>query len=502
MTEHTVTLPAGDWYVAFDGKSVYLDNIYGGELVNVPHDMAVDSKDIPSTAVVNNEYTATVTLSNHNTKKESANAYKAKLFVDGKAVAEAKAVDVASGKAAVFTFTYTPHATGAFPAYIKAEWTDGYELTTDTTSVVVSQETAGRIISLGTPSTNGSSYGPIKDYYKNCETVSLFDASEINLPAGTKIKKVIYRGKNSSFTTKFNMSLWLNNVADGTALPTGSDAVDRTGAQEYSLSSVQLENGGATSSLPYDATKSIDLITFDMSANPFVYNGGALQVATNETANGYGSGFGFEADNSSDKYTYRSSDSEVSGSSWKTDASRVVVTIEVESKPSVLLGVVKDEKGNAVANQPVVLSSGNVIYADTTDAEGKYSLTVYQDMKTYKLMVEKMGYDPVEQTVKLDGDSVNDITLKAATGFYIASYAIPSDGTVNNAYKATVNAKNVITSSIASSDYTATLFVGGEAVATAKTADVASGDTAKLAFEYYPHVASLISCLCKDCQRS
>ena len=489
MTEHTVILPAGDWYVAFDGKSVYLDNIYGGELVNVPHDMAVDSKDIPSTAVVNNEYTATVILSNHNTKKESANAYKAKLFVDGKAVAEAKAVDIASGKAAVFTFTYTPHATGTFPAYIKADWADGYELTTDTTSVVVSQETAGRIISLGTPSTNGSSNGPIKDYYKNCETVSLFDASEINLPAGTKIKKVIYRGKNSSFTTKFNMSLWLNNVADGTALPTGSDAVDRTGAQEYSLSSVQLANGGATSSLPYDATKSIDLITFDMSANPFVYNGGALQVATNETANGYGSGFGFEADNSSDKYTYRSSDSEVSGSSWKTDASRVVVTIEVESKPSVLSGVVKDEKGNAVANQPVVLSSGNVVYADTTDAEGKYSLTVYQDTKTYKLMVEKMGYDPVEQTVKLDGDSVNDITLKAATGFYIASYSIPSEGTVNNAYEATVNAKNVITSSIASDDYTATLFVGDEAVATAKTADVASGDTAKLAFEYYPHVA-------------
>lgn len=489
MTEHTVILPAGDWYVAFDGKSVYLDNIYGGELVNVPHDMAVDSKDIPAAAVVNNEYTATVTLSNHNIKKESANAYKVKLFVDGKAVAEAKAVDIASGKAAAFTFTYTPHATGTFPAYIKAEWADGYELTTDTTSVVVSQETAGRVLSLGTPSTNGSSYGPIKDYYKNCETVSLFDASEINLPAGTKIKKVIYRGKNSSFTTKFNMSLWLNNVADGTALPTGSDAVDRTGAQEYSLSSVQLANGGATSSLPYDATKSIDLITFDMSANPFVYNGGALQVATNETANGYGSGFGFEADNSSDKYTYRSSDSEVSGSSWKTDASRVVVTIEVESKPSVLSGVVKDEKGNAVADQPVVLSSGNVIYADTTDAEGKYSLTVYQDTKTYKLMVEKMGYDPVEQTVKLDGDSVNDITLKAATGFYIASYSIPSEGTVNNAYEATVNAKNVITSSIASDDYTATLFVGDEAVATAKTADVASGDTAKLAFEYYPHVA-------------
>lgn len=285
------------------------------------------------------------------------------------------------------------------------------------------------------------------------------------------------------------MSLWLNNVADGTALPTGSDAVERTGAQEYSLSSVQLENGGATSSLPYDATKSIDLITFDMSANPFVYNGGALQVATNETADGYGSGFGFEADNSSDKYTYRCSDTEVSSYGWKTDASRVVVTIEVESKPSVLSGVVKDEKGNAVANQPVVLSSGNVIYADTTDAEGKYSLTVYQDTKTYKLSVDKMGYDPVEQTIKLAGDSVDDITLKMATGFYIASYAIPSDGTVNNAYKATVNAKNVITSSIASSDYTATLFVGGEAVATAKTADVASGDTAKLAFEYYPHVA-------------
>ena len=490
MTEHTVTLPAGDWYVAFDGKSVYLDNIYGGELVNVPHDMAVDSKDIPAAAVVNNEYTATVTLSNHNIKKESANAYKAKLFVDGKAVAEAKAVDIASGKAAAFTFTYTPHATGTFPAYIKAEWADGYELTTDTTSVVVSQETAGRILSLGTPSTNGSSNGPIKDSYKNCETVSLFDASEINLPAGTKIKKVIYRGKNSSFTTKFNMSLWLNNVADGTELPTDVNAVDRTGAQLYSLSGVQLAKGGETSASPYDASKSVDLITFDMTSNPFVYNGGALQISTEEKANGYGTSFGFEADaNHASDYTYRYSDNDLSDASWKTDASRVVVTIEVESKPSVLTGTIRDEKGKAVGGLPVTLASGNVVYADTTDADGKYALTVYQDVKTYKLSVLKSGYVPVEQTIKLNGDSVNDINLEVATGFYITSFAIPSTATVNNSFKATVEAKNVIATAIAAGGYTAKLYVDNVAVASAKTEDVAAGDTARLAFEYYPHVA-------------
>lgn len=490
MTEHTVTLPEGDWYVAFDGKAVCVDNIYGGKLVDIPHDMAIDSKDIPADAVVNNEYTATVALSNHNIKAEGASDYKVKFYVGGNAVAEAQPVDIASGKAATFKFSFTPHAAGTFQAYVKAEWADGYELTTDTTTLTVSQETAGRMLTLGTPTTNGTSSGPVKDYYKNCETVSNFSASEINLPAGTKIKKVIYRGKNSSFDKALNISLWLNNVADGTELPTDVNAVDRTGAQLYSLSGVQLAKGGETSVSPYDASKSVDLITFDMTSNPFVYNGGALQISTEEKANGYGTSFGFEADaNHASDYTYRYSDNDLSDASWKTDASRVVVTIEVESKPSMLTGTIRDEKGKAVGGLPVTLTSGNVVYADTTDADGKYALTVYQDVKTYKLSVLKSGYVPVEQTVKLNGDSINDINLKVATGFYITSFAIPSTATVNNSFKATVEAKNVIATAIASGDYTAKLYVDNVAVASAKTEDVAAGDTTRLAFEYYPHVA-------------
>lgn len=489
MTEHNVTLPEGDWYVAFDGKAVYVDNIYGGTLVDIPHDMAIDTKDVPAAAVVNNEYTATVALSNHNIKSETAANYKVKLYVGGKAVAEAQPVDIASGKIVTFKLAFTPHDMGTFPAYVKAEWTDGYELVTDTTSLIISQETAGRMLTLGTPTTNGASNGPVKDYYKNCETVSNFSASEIDLPAGTKIKKVIYRGKNSSFNKPLNVNLWLNNVADGTALPTGTNAVDRTGAQLYSLSGVQLAEGGSTSAAPYDASKSVDLLTFDMTSNPFVYNGGTLQISTEETANGYGSSFGFETDANNTDYVYRCSDNDLSAASWKTNASRVVVTIEVESKPSVLSGVVRDEKGKAVEGQPVALISGNVVYADTTDAEGKYSLTVYQDTKTYKLSVLRNGYVPVEQTIKLNGDSTNDISLKVASGFYITSYNIPAKATVNNSLKAFVEAKNVIANAIAAGDYTATLYVDGNAVASAKTQDVAAGDTAKLAFEYYPHAA-------------
>lgn len=490
MTEHTVTLPAGDWYVAFDGKAVYVDNIYGGELVNIPHDLAIASENIPSTAIVNHDATATITVSNNNIKAENASSYTAKLYINNEVVAEAKPVDIASGKSATFSFAFTPHTTGTFPIAVKLDWADGYEVATEATNIVVSQETAGRTVTLGTPTTNGSSNGPIKDYYKKCETVSNFSASDINLPAGTKIKKVIYRGKNTSYTYSFDINLWLNNVSDDAALPTGSNAVDRTGAKEYSLSSIKLAQGGETSTLPYNSSSSVDLITFDLESNPFVYNGGTLQIATEQTAESYGSTFGFEADaNHSGDYVYRRSDSDLSGADWQDDGSRVVVTLEIESQPSVLSGTIKDENGKAVANQPITLTSGNVVYADTTDAEGNYSLTVYQDTKTYKLSVQKSGYVPVEQTIKLDGNTTKDINLEVATGFFIASNNIPASGTVNTAYDATANAKNVITTSIAAGDYTATLYVGGEAVSTATTQDVAAGDTAKLAFEYYPHVA-------------
>lgn len=488
MTSHTVSIPAGDWYIAFDGKNVGLDNIYGGVVVPVAHDIEIAASEIPATATVNHAANAKVSIRNANTKDEKAADYTVALYAGGQKLAEAASADVASARTATFSFTFTPHAVGTQPVYAKLVWADGYTVTTDTTQLAIAQETAGRTQQLGTPTTNGGNRGPVRDYYRNCETVSYFTADEIGLAKGTKIRKITYRGHSTSAHSGLGITVRLKNVEGGVTYPTGKEASDTTGTTAYSVTQFTLPAGGSTSALPYDASNSIDLITVDLSANPFVYDGGGLEIFTCQTSTEtYFSNFGFEVDGSSQEFRIRYADNELADADWKAEGSRPVVTIDVDAEPSVLTGTVKDEDGQAIANQTVTLTSDDVVYTGTTNEQGQYSVTVYQDTKTYTLTTSKTGYTPVKQTVKLEGNTVKDIVLKKATGFFFAETSIPATATTNNAYTATVDAQNIITTSIAAADYTATLYFNGEAVATAATQNVASYDTAKLSFQFYPH---------------
>jgi len=71
---------------------------------------------------------------------------------------------------------------------------------------------------------------------------------------------------------------------------------------------------------------------------------------------------------------------------------------------------------------------------------------------------------------------------------YVTSVNIPSEGIVNNRMTVTVSARNVGVD-LAASDYTATLYVGGQAVATAETYALAKGDSETFTFMFTPHVS-------------
>ena len=81
------SVPAGNYYIAFEAGYSAVDNIYGFERVDVDHDAFFKDVKLPTRGVVNNTYTATATLVNNNVKDETAGTYTTELLIDGKEVA-------------------------------------------------------------------------------------------------------------------------------------------------------------------------------------------------------------------------------------------------------------------------------------------------------------------------------------------------------------------------------------------------------------------------------
>lgn len=68
-----------------------------------------------------------------------------------------------------------------------------------------------------------------------------------------------------------------------------------------------------------------------------------------------------------------------------------------------LAGVVTDESGAPIAGAQVIFTSTEFKYEQkrTTDAKGKFTILVLDATKTYQMKIEKEGYIPVEQPMKL-----------------------------------------------------------------------------------------------------
>ena len=75
------------------------------------------SANVPATAMVNHAYTATVVIENG--VEKAPGSYTAELYVGGEVVASDNEATLATSKNHTFTFSYTPHADGTHPAYVK-----------------------------------------------------------------------------------------------------------------------------------------------------------------------------------------------------------------------------------------------------------------------------------------------------------------------------------------------------------------------------------------------
>ena len=475
-------LPAGNIYLMFGDRYCYIDNIYGGTLVEIAHDMVAVSSNLPAEAMVNNTYNASVTLKNANTETEGAGSYKVRLYADNQMVAETEGGDIEPGKQLAFSLSYTPHKVGVQKMYVAFEAED-YVMKTAEVDVNVAEEQANQV-QVGDFYANDNKT-PLDINNNNTESEAIYTAENLKLAAGTKINKITWRGYSTSKDVTTDVQVWIENTED---VAVGSDMKDvSTMTCIYDGQYTFRKQGGSNNRM--------DMLTVNLT-EPFVYEGQSLRIHVRSMEiNGYTSVY-FENTNITGQCLYRSSYRTTDFSQMSLNNGNLpVVYLDVEKDPTTLSGnVTLADDASPVADQTVTLTSGNVLYEATTDAEGRYTMNVIQDQLTYQLRIEKEGYNPFAQEVSFTGGSqVVDAALVVAKGLAIDAIEAPAEAVANNEVTVTVKATNYSSTLTEAGSYTAQLLnADGEQIAEAETVALAAGEQHDYVFTFRPTEVGLV----------
>lgn len=408
-------IPAGKWYLAFGAGNARIDNLLGYKVVEVEHDAIFIQTDIAAVGMVNNPYTATVTLKNLTANTEAADTYTVSLYFGDELVAEAETVELTGDATADFTLKTTPHATGVYDVH--AEFGLGSLLvSTEVVKVTINEESFDKEVQVG-QATGSDRRGSVLDLYDSySESETVYTAEQLGIAAGSKITSIRFRGSASTAKTLTGtLKVWIENTSDATP-------------QQVTANSSKLD--AMTSiydgSYNFDLKKTVDDIIVITLATPFEYTGQNLRVAMKADT-----GFGWAS-------IYFENDKNITGQSIYnkeedgdfSNSNLPVMYLSATGEAPVLSGTVKNADGEAVAGAEVTLTSGDVLYTGTTDAEGQYAITIFQPALDYTVKVTAEGYQDAEDTKTLtDGKSDTlDITLqKDGTSTGISTLAAGQD---------------------------------------------------------------------------
>lgn len=362
-------IPAGNWYIAIESGYTYVDNIYGFERVPVDNDVVLQSFSAPATAVVNYEMAISASVLNINNVAVAADSYTATLYVGDEAVATAaETPEIAANGTANFQFAFTPHSAGDVTTHFELAIGD-YKVTSDPASISVANETASKEFAVGSK-TGTSSNLPFTLNYCNSETECIYTADVLGLSSGAKIASLCVNGsKSADLTTK--VTVYLQNTDDASTASSGTSLCDVSAMTKVYEGDYTFKKG---------ETKLFN-ITFN---EPFEYTGSNIRIVFVSEASSYSSASFDVFKDTSGHIAYRYADSGLSGKSFSTYVSNLpVLNLQIVSEPMMVSGRVVKVDGTPVADANVALTSGNVLYSATTDAEGSYTATVFQADKTY-----------------------------------------------------------------------------------------------------------------------
>ena len=489
-------IPAGECYIAFEAGYVGIDDIYGFKVAPAAdYDFVSEKLELANTATVNYEYIASLKFGNAGTKNIAENTFTANFIVNG-SVVDSKSVPALErdsqnrNTSSSVSFSWTPRESGSIPVAI--EITDGTYTYKEEQIVEVGGEQTLGYVAVGNPAGTDSS-APITPNYKMSDTEAVYTADLINLPAGTEIYKIMYRGYKTSEDKNLTLQVWVENTSDATPASVDANMVSTANMTKVYDGAYTLKNvGGSSADLK-------EMMVIDLSDNPFVYTGENIRIVVSARSDVYKSNY-FEATDVAGMCVKRSADSgDLSAKSFST-AKLPLVNFFVEQPLYHIAGSVTNKTNSATVEGALVkLTSGNVEYSATTSATGEYSIDVYQNTKDYVLTVDKEGFFPYkeEKTVNVSTGSVDNhnIVIAEAVGFMITESHLPISGSVNSTYTATVKVlngnKNI------HGGYEASLYVNDEKVAEAESVNVEANASADFTFAYTPHEAGTVKAYVK-----
>ena len=477
--EYTLdNIPAGKVYIAFDGKSVYVDNIYGFQKTAVDHDVFFTSTSMKNEGTVNTPITAHANIVSMRDDAEEPEEYTLGLYVDDILAASIESVKLPQNKEVELTAQFTPHAVGKHNVTFKFD--AGYYVeVSGPTEITISEETSESEKAVG--NRTGTSYtdGPVYTYEKESQTEIIYKPSDINLPVGTKITKMRFRGYVGYGSLDASVRVYMNST-DLTKFEENKVDADSASMTKIFDKAVHFEEGGKAD----DPVVQLEL----NFAEPIVYDGKGMHLLFVHKAGTYKS-VNFEFDGN---ITDQAKHSYVEFGSSKNEFIKLPVAYFCYAvDPHKMSGKVTDKAtGAALKDAEVILSNDGVEYYATTDAEGKYDMMIFKYDRKYSVSAWKPGYylEPMDSVdVNADKETALNIAMTEAKNLIMANAIAPKEGMVNNEYQMSVDVFNYTTADKKAADYTLKLKRNGQEIATAKTVDIAAGDKATLLLSYTPH---------------
>ena len=471
-----VSVPAGDWYVAFGAGYSWIDNVVGGTVLPLPENETVlHGMTIPTEATCNHTYSISGKFFNLTAQNFAEGEYEARFYLSDGLEATAPIPATAASEASSFTLNVTPHYAGTFLARLDiVKVADGTIVNFLKETQVVAGEVASGDQQVGTP-TGTVGTAPVVGNYKNSNSETVYKASDINLAAGTAIHGLFYKGYNTSADWPTHLSVYMQNTTDET--PNTTEMSDVSGMTLVYDGDYTFKKDGSSSEL----VKMIDL----SFAEDFIYTGGNVRIVCVSRSDIY-KWVNFEHNKNVSTQTYRQQWDGSTPGTWSS-TTMPVVHFYIDKEPTTLSGVVTDGT-NPVEGVKVKVQDGEVYYDGTTDAEGKYSFVVYQDQRGYAFTATKAGYFNYADSVSFTGAAiVKNVVLQNAAGFNIVSTNVPATGEVNSPLTVTAQLLNGVEK--AADSYTAELYVADQLVATAETPALADNTAADFTFTFTPHAA-------------
>ncbi len=472
-------IPVGEWYIAFGSGYGRVDNIYGPTKLDVPEkELAITSSSIPESGTVNYESEASITVANLGQQDIAENTLTAKLKIGETVVGEKAMPAIEIGTLSTISFKFTPRTAGNFEAVISVEG-DGYNVS-DTKSIAIEAESPIAYKAVGSPNTT-STNAPLTLNYHNSDSETIYTSDLINLPAGTKIYEIAYKGSKTSDEQTTHVTAWIENTSDGVYEEKPAEWHSTDGMTKIFDGDYTFKKAGS-----YDSPE--NMLVFDLKDNPFVYTGGNIRIMVSSRANSYKTA-SFAADETLTNNTIiRYKDNvEPSNSDIRMAYETAVVYFLVEKELKSVSGTVASSTdGQAIEGAAVKLVNGVVEYTGETDAQGAFKVDVYQDELEYAMTVTKEGFFTAKKSVSFaNGSVVADIALNPAEGFNIDETNIPTSGMVNNPIVIKASVLTGVAKSAGS--YSAELLVDGEVAATAEAVALEANSPKEFTFSYVPH---------------